>query len=70
MRYAQRGGGSRPSFEHSLCCEPLSVQMRTAVRDIPPTIYRRRDLSLFVASRFLVHLRHADPVGGDRLADL
>ena len=26
--------------------------MRAAVSDIPPTIYRRRDLSLFVASRF------------------
>ena len=27
--------------------------MRAAVRDLPPTTYRRRDLSLFVASRFL-----------------
>ena len=31
------------------------VQIRAAVRDIPPALYRRRDLSLFVVSRFVAN---------------
>ena len=50
MCFAQPGE-ARPSFE--IVFGAGFGQMRAAVSDIPPAIYSRRDLNLFVASRFI-----------------
>src|SRR5215469_2128130 len=43
----------RSEFRQTVVLGAGFGQMRAAVSDIPPSLYRRRDLKLFVASRFM-----------------